>query len=183
MATNEEIKKLHEQLDALLGNTDLTDVSAEGPGFSELPDGYYNCEVESAELKMSKSSGQPMASFKFKVTENGYSVQIDDKQVVHLKEIGKTKGRVFFIHYVLKNDTWVKRFVTDMLKFEGSTPGESLLPKEAFIASETIEDALDLLIGKRIYVQVSTTTNDDDTESTWKNLISWKRAAALELPM
>lgn len=180
---NNEIKKLHEQLDALLGNTDLSDVSAEGPGFSELPDGYYNCEVETAELKVSKSSGQPMVSFKFKVTENGYAVQIDEKQNVHLSEIKKTKDRVIFIHYVLKNETWVKRFVTDMLKFEGEVAGEPLLPKEAFIASETIEDALDLLVGKRIYVQVSTTTNEDDTESTWKNLISWKRAAALELPM
>ena len=70
-----------------------------------------------------------------------------------------------------------------MLKFEGDTAGESLLPKEAFLSSETIEDALDILIGKRIYIQVSTTVNDDDSKSTWNNLISWKRAAALELPI
>lgn len=183
MAMNEELKALHSQLDALLNNTDLTDVSAESTGFQELPDGYYNCEVEKAELKISKSSGQPMAAFQFKVSEDGYNVEIDEKSTVHLTELKKTKNRKIFINYVLKNDTWVRRFVTDMLKFEGDTAGESLLPKEAFLSSETIEDALDILVGKRIYIQVSTTVNEDDSKSTWNNLISWKRAAALELPM
>lgn len=183
MATTEEIKALHAQLDQLLNNTDLTDVSAESTGFQELPDGYYNCEVEKAELKISKSSGLPMAAFQFKVVEDGYMAELDDKQNVSLTPLNKTKNRKIFINYVLKNDTWVRRFVTDMLKFEGEEEGEPFLPKEAFTTSETIEDALAALTGKRIYIQVSTSVNDDDSKSTWNNLISWKRAAALELPM
>ena len=70
-----------------------------------------------------------------------------------------------------------------MLKFEGEVEGEPLLPKEAFLNSETLEDALDCLIGCGIYVNVSTSEKDDGTKSTWTNLISWKRADALELPM
>ena len=69
-----------------------------------------------------------------------------------------------------------------MLKFEGETAGEPLLGKEYFTNSALIEDALDILVGMRIYCQSSTTVNDDDTTSVWKNLISWKRAAALNLP-
>ena len=180
---NNEMKTLFSQLDELLKDVDLTDVTAEGSGFPDLPDGYYNGEVEKAELKVSKSSNNLMASFQFKITEDGYAVEIDDKGNVNLVQIKKTKGRKIYIHYVLKNDTWVKRFVTDMLKFEGDVEGESFLPKEAFMSSETIEDALDLLTGKRIYIQVSTTTNDDESKSTWNNLISWKRAKALELPL
>lgn len=175
---NDEIKSLHEQLDALLGNVDLSDVSADSSGFSELPDGYYLCEVDKAELKMSKTSGKPMAAFQFSIVEDGKGIDESGK-FVNLK---KTKGRKIFIHYVLKDESWVRRFATDMLKFEGENPGEPLLPKEAFTTSSTIEDALDVLTGMRIYIQVSTTENDDGTKSTWNNLISWKRVAALELP-
>ena len=176
-------QSLYSQLDDLLKQTDLTDVSAESTNYSELPDGYYNCEVDKIDIKLSKTSSKPMVSFQFSITEDGYSVEVDEKMNATLIPIKKTKNRKIFINYVLKNDTSVKRFVTDMLKFEGETPGESLLPKEAFTTSEVLEDALDLLIGQRIYVQVSTTTKDDDTKSTWNNIISWKRAAALELPM
>lgn len=175
-----ELKTLHSQLNDILKSTDLSDVTADSTGFSELPDGYYNCEVEKAELKVSKSSGSPMASFQFSVTSDGYKF---DEETSDLTKIPRTKGRKIFINYVLKNDTWVKRFVTDMLKFEGEEPGESLLPKEAFTTAETIEESLFVLEGMRIYIHVSTTENDDGTKSTWNNIISWKRADALELPI
>lgn len=35
----------------------------------------------------------------------------------------------------------------------------------------------------RIYTQISKTERDDGTTATWTNLVSWKRAAKLELPM
>lgn len=182
MANEIDFTKLYSQLDGILGNTDLTDVSAESTGFQELPEGYYLCEVEKAELKTSKSSGMPMVAFQLKVVEDGVAAEIDEKNDVHLTEIKKTKNRKVFKYYVLKDDTSVKRFVTDMLKFEGETAGESLLPKEAFLTSATMVDAIDILTGMRIYVQVSISENDDGSKSVWQSFISWKRAAALELP-
>lgn len=174
-----DMNSIFSTLNEVLGKVDLSGVSAESTGFESLPDGYYLCEVEKAELGESKSSHQPMVKFTFKVVEDGKGVNedSDDKEFFEIK---KTKGRKLFINYVLKDESSVKRFATDMLKFEGETPGESLLPKEAFQSSETIMDALELLIGMQIYTVVSTTERDGQS-STWTNLVSWKRADALGL--
>lgn len=172
----EDMTKIFGALDSVLSNTDLADVTAESTGFNELPDGYYLSELEKAELKESKSSHQPMVALQFKVVEDGKAVDADS-----FVSIPKTKNRKIFMYYVLKDEASVKRFVTDMLKFEGDKKGEPILGKEYFTNSQLLTDALDVLVGMRIYVQSSTTTNDDDTTSVWKNLISWKRAEALEL--
>ena len=169
-------------LDALLGATNLEDVTADSSNFAEMPDGYYLCEVEKAELKASKSSGSPMVALQYKVVENGVDA-IQDKDDISLKEIKGTKNRKIFMNYVLKDDNSVKRFVTDMLKFEGEEKGKPILDKEYFTNSAILEDALEILIGMRIYIQSSTTEKSDGTTSNWKNLISWKRVDALELPL
>lgn len=166
-------------LDDLLSTVDLEGVTSEGSGnFQELPDGYYNCEVVNCKLTESKTSNQPMVAFEFKTIGNGHGVD-DLGEYVENK---KTDGKRINLYYVLKDERSVKRFVTDMLKFEGEEPGVSLLGKEYFTNSELIEEALDCLVGSRIYIQISTTVNDDDSKSVWKNMISWKRVAALELP-
>lgn len=184
MSDTNNFQKIHSTLNSILGQADLSDVTAESTGFSDLPDGYYLCEVEEAKLTESKSSHQPMVAVQLKVTDDGFDVEIDDNGQVHSSSIAKTKNRKIFKYYVLKDEASVRRFVTDMLKFEGDVAGESLLPKEAFTTSETIEDALDILKGYRLYIQCSTTVKEDDnSKSTWYNFISWKRAASLELPI
>ena len=177
----QNIKNALELLDQLLSTTNLDDVSADQQGFNELPDGYYLCEVEEAKFTTSKSSGNPMVSFKFKITEDGIAVEYNNDKIT-LKDIKHTQNRKIFKHYVLKDDSSVRRFASDMLKFEGEVAGEPLLPKEAFTTSDTLIDALDVLTGMRLYVQSDTSEKDDGTKSTWYNLISWKRAKDLELP-
>ena len=182
MAETKDIKSLFDKLDGLLSSVDLSDVTAESAGFTELPDGYYLCEVEKAEIRESKSSKMPMAAFTFKISEDGYTAEVDESGEPVITDIKKTANRKIFMYYVFKDERSVKRFATDMLKFEGEEEGEPLLPKEAFLSGDTVNDALEILTGMRIYVHVSTTTNEDDTKSTWNNLISWKRAKALGLP-
>lgn len=172
----ENMNEILNTLDSLLSTTDLSEVTSEDTGFSELPDGYYLSEVEKAELTMSKKSKQPMVAFQFKIVEDGVTLDSEGNRI----EVKKSKGRKIFMYYVLKDDISVKRFATDMLKFEGEE-GKSILEKECFMTSELLEDALDILKGMRIYIQSSTTVNDDDSTSVWKNLISWKRAKNLEL--
>lgn len=174
-----DIKSALSALDEILAKTTLDDVSAESQGFSELPDGYYLCEVEKTEFKESKSSHLPMVSFTFKIVEDGTGFEYTDTEIL-TKTLKGTKNRKIFKHYVFKDEASVKRFASDMLKFEGETHGEPLLPKEAFTSSETMLDALDVLEGMRLYVQ-SDTTEKDGTKSTWCNLVSWKRASELEL--
>lgn len=182
MENKEELEKVLGTLDGLLQQTNLEDVTSESAGFEELPDGYYLCEVEKANLTTSKSSGQPMVAFQFKVNDDGYNAELNGEEV-NITRIAKTKNRKVFIYYTLKDETSVKRFVTDMLKFEGENVGESLLGKEYFTNSQLLEDALDVLIGMKIYIKINTNEKDDGSTSTWRNLISWKRAAALELPV
>ena len=170
-------------LDELLGKTDLADVSSDSQGFEQLPDGYYLCEVEEAKFTESKSSKLPMVSFKFTIVEDGIVIDISDTGTISTRELKHTKNRKIFKHYVFKDESSVKRFASDMLKFEGETSGEPLLPKEAFLSSDTLLDALDILTGMRLYVQSDTSEKDDGTKSTWYNLISWKRVKDLELPV
>ena len=178
MTDKQDLTNLFSSLDAVLKDTDLADVTAESSGFDELPDGYYLCELEKAEIKESKTSHQPMAAMQFNIVDNGYGVDAEGNYF----EIKNVKNRKIFQYYVLADSQKVKRFVTDMLKFEGEKEGEPILPKEAFTTSETVVDALDALVGMRLYIQSSTTEKDDGTKSVWKNLISWKRVKALELP-
>lgn len=170
---------IFESLNDLLKDVDLSDITADSNVFSELPDGYYLCEVETAQLKETKT-GNPMVSFQLKVIEDGVNL---DETTSNFITLSKTKNRKIFLNYVLKNDASIRRFVTDMLKFEGDTEDEPILGKEYFTTSQLLVDALDVLVGLRIYVVSSTTVNSDETTSNWKNLISWKRAKALDLPM
>lgn len=179
----EALKLALGQLDELLQSVDLKDVDAESSGFEPLPDGYYLSEVESAELKLSKTSGKPMAALKMKIVNDGIDAEVNSDGSVDFKMLKKTKGRYIFLYFGLGDSSAIRRFASNMLKFEGDTPGEPLLPKEAFISSSTVSEALDLLVGSRAYVQVSTTVNEKtEQSSTWNNLISWKRASMLQLP-
>lgn len=178
MENKNDLIALFKSLDGVLANTDLSDVTAESNSFSELPDGYYLCEVEKAELKESKSSHMPMVAFQMNVVEDGIGIN-EDTSFFDLK---KTKNRKVFMYYVLKDQQAVRRFAADMLKFEGEKQDEPILSVECFTTSEVLLDALDILTGMRIYVQSSTSKNDDNSTSVWKNIISWKRARLLGLP-
>ena len=176
-------KQLIASINELLKQTNIDDVTSESNSFQELPEGYYLCSVDNAEIKESKASGNPMVAFSFTVTENGHHYVADKDGNVEMQEVKGSKNRKIFMYYVLKDTSSVRRFVSDMLKFEGEEPGKPLLDKEYFMNSEILADALAILQGMRIYIQITKSVNDDGTSRSWQNLISWKRAAALDLPM
>lgn len=168
-------KALFDSIDELLGKVDLENTTSENTGdFPELTDGYYLCTLVKAELAESKSSGQPMVKLQLKTVENGKDVNVDEAGNILINEVNNTKNQTLFMYYVLKDERSVKRFVSDMLKFEGGELGKPVLEKEYFTTAETLEDALDILQGLNIYVMVSTTEKDGE-KSTWRNLISWKK--------
>lgn len=168
-------------LNTLLKNANLSEVTSESNDtFADLPNGFYLSEVTKAELTVSKSSGLPMAALQLKAVDHGVASVIDDRGNSKMQEIEKTKGRMLFKYYVFKDEASVQKFVADMLKFEGETEGEPLLTKEYFTEEELLEEALSVLVGYRLYVQVSSSTKEG-VVSTWQNLISWKRAKVLGL--
>lgn len=178
MSEVKDMSKIFASVNELLSKADLNNVTSEGAGFAELPDGYYLCEVKSTELTESKTSGLPMAVFSFQVIENGVSPNTNGS----FTEIKGSKNRWLRKYYTFKDERSVQSFASDMLKFEGDTEGEPLLSKEYFTTAEVMEEALQLLIGLRIYVQLSTTEKETG-KTQWANLVSWKRAATFELPM
>lgn len=178
MPENKDMTKIFTSVNELLSKADLNDVTAEGVGFAELPDGYYLCEVKSTELTESKSSGLPMVAFAFQVVENGVSPNKDGA----FDDIKGSKNRWIRKYYTFKDERSVKSFASDMMKFEGDVEGEPLLSKEYFTTGELLQDAIQLLVGLRVYIQLSTTEKETG-KTQWTNLVSWKRAAKFELPM
>ena len=184
MAKQEEMNNFLSQIDNLLGSVKLDDVSAESnENRQELPDGYYLCEVEKAELTESKSTHMPMAAFTFKIAENGIAADMNEAGDITMKELEKTAGKKVWMYYVLKDEKSIRRFVSDMLKFEGEQRGEPLLGKEYFTNSEILAEALEVLVGARVYIQISTSENKDGSTNKWQNLISWTRVERLGLPV
>jgi hypothetical protein len=181
--TAQELQELTSRVDELFGSIDLKGVSSESTGFDDLPEGYFLCEVKAADLTIAKSSGNPQVAFRFQSVENGVDITVDERTNATVQNVLKnTKNRSIFKYYTFKETKDVKKFVSDMLKFKIDEQGSSL-PEEAFTNSATIKDALAILVDLRIYVNVSNSVNEDGTKSSWYNLISWKRAEQLGLPM
>lgn len=167
-------------LDGILTESNLKDIKAEGDR-QELPEGYFLCEVIKAELRES-SKGDAMVMVQWKTVEDGISVVLTDKNEPKLVNIDKTANVSFANFYVLKDEKSIRRYIADMIKFEDPETHEQLLDEQCFLSSDLIEQALDILQGMRLYVNVSKSEKDNVT-STWYNPITWNRAEKLKLPM
>ena len=178
-----DYSKLSKTLDALLGSVDLTSTTEEGAK-SELPDGYYLCEVVKAELTESKS-GNPMVSMQFKVMDDGKKIVQDEQGYSQLVDAPHTKDKIIYQNYVLSNELQVTFFVSDMLKFQDPETNEPLFDKEKdFDSTKAIMDVCEALeAGMIIYIMVQTkdSKNEPGKKEKKYNPISWKRASKLEL--
>lgn len=155
----------------------------EQQSFEDLPEGFYLCEVEKAELKMNKAETNMQVSFTYKVVEPGLAEAIDDRGNSVLREIPGTVNRKIFKHYPFKDANGVKRFVVDMVKFEApDTPGEPILSPEYFMTEETFPDALNCLIGCRIYIQAAYKESNGQ-KNCWYDVVGWDRAEKMQLPV
>lgn len=174
---------LFSQLNDLLKSVNLDDVTSEtNEGFSKVPDGSYPCEVAKAELKESKS-GKPMVSMQLKIVGNGVATGKEDNFGNLTTEIiTNMKNRHIFKNFMLTSEENIRSFASDMLKFVGEDE-KPVLEKEYFLNSSTISEALECLVGFRIWVNVSTSVdkNDPSKSNQWTTLYSWKRVQALEL--
>ena len=182
-------------LDDLLGGVNMNGVSAESTGYQDLPNGYYLCEVETASLEKSKTSGLPMVKFGLKVVQNGIIETQDEDNNVYLERAQGTKNRKIFKYYILDPskdfEKAVKSVISDLLKFEGSEPGTELLGeilrdddgKLTTPSTELLKGCLEVIIGSTIYVKSETSPSkkNPNEKSTWTNLIGWGRAEKLGL--
>lgn len=175
-------------LNDLLGTIDANKIGAEDSERRDLlAEGYYVCEVADAELGTNKAQTNMQVKITLKIVENGYAVVEDESKNVQFVEIPHTKNRLIFKYYPLKDKESAERFISDMLKFEDpETPGESLIPRELFASEESIEECLALIkdMQSRIWINNRIIKNKQTNEdSNWADLVSWKKAGKLELPM
>lgn len=173
----EDLTNIFKKVGEVIKDVNVDNVSSESSEqFVNLPDGYYYAEVESAELTLS-SKGDAMVKWVLKNIEDGVNLDENDK----FQYIKSTINKKHFVYSSLKDSNTMQRFISDALKFEGDTPGESYLEKEYFTTPETLNDALGLLEGRRIWLHVDTTENRQGGTSTWTRFISFKRATLLGL--
>lgn len=170
------------KLDELLGSVNLSAVTEEGVK-SELPDGYYLCQVDKAKLTESKS-GNAMFAIQFTTIEDGKKSFVNEAGYTELIVAPKTANQRIYVNYVLSNDMNVNFFVSDMLKFQDIDTNVSFFTKDDFKSSEGIERVGDLLeSGGIIYIMVQSVAKRDNPNETEKKYkpISWKRAHDLGL--
>lgn len=180
-----DIQNIASSLDALLSASNLSKVTADGAGFEDLPAGFYLTEVAMTNLKLNKN-GDPMVSFQQKIVDNGWKY---DEEADNYVRVPGSKGRVIFKNWNFVTEQDVKRFVSDMLKFENpEKPGEPLLEMLKENPSDDIMDffknttaLLEVIkfladFKCRIYVQVSEYTKNGE-KRTSQNLVKW---AAIE---
>ena len=176
----DEIKDLsiiNQALDELLQATDLSKVSASGVGFEDLPDAYYLTETVKYDIKMSPGNDNaapcPMITLSFKVLDNGWKRLEDEDNFVRVEG---TKGRWISKTYWLSDTQSVKKFTSDMLKFENpEMPGEPILDIEYFTNSQLLRDAMDIIASQlRIYIKLSSYEKKDTKETKQtQNLVKW----------
>ena len=178
-------------LDALLASTDLNKVTSDGAGFEELPQGYYLCEVAGGEFTTNKQ-GYPMVKMTLttlydglceQLDEDGKAVEDEDGNLI-INQAPKTAGRKIFKNFTLKDADSIKRFVSDMLKFESTdNPGESMLSREYFGTKENIVAALECVKGLTIFVRATLgkATPEYPTPSNFYSFVSWKNVDKLGL--
>lgn len=188
----EDEQSILDDIDAVLGITDLSKVTAESTGFEDLPDGYFLTEVVESKLervKSGKNQGKPKATIKFKIIEDGYKLTGDpnsDEEETTFDTLAGTKNRTLYKHYPLGDPEGIKKLVSDMKKFEDpETPGKQLLPDEAWTTASTLKGSIEVLsqLNIRIWVHNKVTVKDDGTSSNWVDLESFSRAAQLGLPV
>ena len=175
-----------DNLRKILSETNLSNVTSESnEGFAKIPDGSYLCEVQKAELGESKATGNAQVGFRLQIIGNGVSTGETDKLGNPTSTIisgfeGKTVGK----YYPLTDSSKVQHFVSDRLKFEDEN-GTPVLQAQYFTSPETIEDAINCLVGRYIWVNLSTSTfkgrDGEEHTSQWTRLLSWKRVKDLGL--
>lgn len=189
MENNElDLTSIFSEVNELINQTDLSQVSAESAGFEDLPEGYYLTEVVESKIGRSKKTNKPMVSIRFKIVGDGYNLSGDVNDTTNdlFESIKGVANRQIFKHWLLDSSINLKRFVSDMKKFEDPDEiGKSLLPEEAWTKAETMNDSVEVLsqLNSRIWIHNKVTTKDDGTSSSWIDLESFNRASKLGLPV
>lgn len=191
---NFDLKGWLEDVGSIMKSTDLSKVSAESSGFEDLPEGYYLTEVvevNPSRCKSGKNQGKPALKMKLKVVGDGYKLsgapdEAEDDNKDLFDKIPKVDGRYIFKNFVIGEESLMKRFASDMMKFEDpQDPGKMLLPKEAWTDPSLLYDSVSLLVdlNSRIWVHNKITKRDDGTNSAWVDFLDFSRAVKLGLPV
>lgn len=182
---NIDLSSIFSEIGDVMKQTDLSNVSAESVGYEDLPDGYYLAEVIETKIGRSKSSNKPMISLRLSIVDDGFKLS-DKEDEISFDKIEHTKGKQVFKHYIIDTSQNLKRFVSDMKKFEDPNEvGKQLLPDEAWSSPEIMGESISILseINCRIWLHNRVTKKFDGTSNAWVDLVSFNQAAKTGLPV
>lgn len=168
-------------IDSALQEVNFDNITSESSGFDELPAGYYLVELVRAEIKLSKSTGEPMVAFAFKGIDNGY---ILDDTTYDWSDVGVGKGRYLNVYDAKINSTnGIKRLISDLMKFVDAV-GEPIVHKEDVSNSQLLQATLEALVEEscRMWLQRQEGKDKEGKPTFYTNMISWQKAEDLKLP-
>ena len=177
-----DYQKISQSLDELLKSVDLSNTTEEGVK-QDLPDGYYLCQVDKAQLGESKN-GHPMFTIEYLTTEDGKRNVVDEEGYAQLEDAKGTANKKIFVNYVLSNEQQITFFVSDMLKFTDLDSDTPFFTKDDFLDTTGIVNVAEALTnGGIIYIMVQTVESQKEPGQFIKKYkpITWKRARKLEL--
>lgn len=182
---NIDLTSIYDEIDGVMAETDLSNVSAESTGFEDLPYGYYLTQVIETKIGRSKSTQKPMITIVLEVVEDGLKLSDSTDEIVFDSIKGTTKRHIYK-NYTIKDSKSLKNFVSDMKKFEDPNEiGKSLLPDEAWTSAKYMGVSIPLLaeINCRIWLHNRESKKSDGTSGSWVDLVSFNQAAKIGLPV
>ena len=194
MDENFDLQSWLEDVGSVMKKTDLSKVSAESTGFEDLPEGYYLAEVIDVKpdrCKSGKNEGKPTLKMRLKVVGDGFKLagdpdELEDEGKDLFEPVTGVNGRFVFKTFTIGEESLMKRFASDMMKFEEpNNPGKMLLPEEAWADPKIMFDSVSLLVdlASRIWLHNKVTKKEDGTNGAWVDFLDFSRAAKLGLPV
>lgn len=180
MAEQELDMSICDEINGLIQQTDLSNVSANSTGYDELPFGYYRTKFSGVKVGRTKSTQTPMVTLTLEVLEDGYKL---NDATLQFERIGGVTKRLVFKNYVIGDSKGLKSLVSDLKKVEDQD-GQPLLTDDYLKDFPAMYTFMKFFVenGFTIWVRVRETKKKDGTTGSWTDLVSDSTALEAGLP-
>lgn len=182
MAEQEYDMSICDEINGLIQQTDLSNVSANSTGYDELPFGYYRTKFSNVKVGRTRSTQTPMVTLTLEVLEDGYKL---NDATLQFERIGGVTKRLIFKNYVIGDSKGLKSLVSDLKKVEDPTDNNvPILTDNDLKDFPSMWEFMKEFIKSEMYiwVHVRETTKKDGTKGSWTDLVSDSTALEAGLP-
>ena len=174
MNENQNLNQLYKNVNDILKRMNVSEIDPNKQEYQGLQTGYYLCSFK-VEITTSKA-GNLQAKAEMTIVEDGIAINEDGD----FEEIKNSAKRKLWKYYPLTDEDKVKNFIKDMKKFEDED-GSPILTNDDFNSIESIQLACEVIEDLQLFVYVNNYKNKNGEDSSFYNVISFKRAEELGL--